>query len=250
MLTESRIEVQASIRALMSTLTPMRALGFNKLRIGGRLDGGYVMLNNFPPKTVCLSLGIGGDVSWDLEMAERGAIIHQFDHTVAGSPVAHANFVFNKLKIGGVDDPQQKVISLATVVNAIKNDDSLCIMKMDIEDSEWDVLTVTPASVLAALDQIVVEFHGLHRMVDPNWRNRMRACFAKLRLTHVPVHVHGNNWGDYAAIENVPIPDVVESTFVRRHSYQFVETTELFPGELDAPCKADVPDFFLGAFRF
>jgi FkbM family methyltransferase len=48
----------------------------------------------------------------------------------------------------------------------------------------------------------------------------------------------------------VPIPCVLEVTFANRALYEFQDSKEVFPTELDAPCNRNQPDLFLGAFRF
>lgn len=239
-----------SIRSVLKTLLPMKVIGFDKCRIGGPHDGGYVMLDNFPAELRCLSLGIGGDVSWDLEMANRGAIVHQYDHTVEAPPVSHPHFRFHKIKIGGIDDSASMTRSLAASASELLTPDTLAILKMDIEDSEWDVLSACPASTISHFDQMVIEFHGLHRLSSMIECQSMKSVFAKLRLTHFPVHVHANNWGAFHAIEGIPIPDVLEITFASRKNYLFLSSDEIYPNELDFPCNEFTPEIFLGSFRF
>jgi hypothetical protein len=71
-----------------------------KRRVGGpNDDGGHVMLSDLDRIGVCHSIGIGFEVSWDLEMAERGALVYQYDNTVDGPPVPHPNFRYSKIGI-------------------------------------------------------------------------------------------------------------------------------------------------------
>jgi hypothetical protein len=121
---------------------------------------------------------------------------------------------------------------------------------MDIEDAEWDVIDSTDTSTFNKFRQIIVEFHGLARMDQPFWQERIERALKKLRISHVPFHVHGNNWGSYSIVCGVPVPDVIEVTYAKRSCYDFVSNQEVFPTPLDYPCKADVPDFYLGTFQF
>ena len=40
--------------------------------------------------------------------------------------------------------------------------------------------------------------------------------FEKLTAYHVPVHLHANNFADVMLVQGVPIPDVLELSFLRR----------------------------------
>ncbi len=79
------------IRELYDLVRPLGLPGLRKIRVGNPLgDGGYVMVDDFDGITAALSLGIGRDISWDLQMAGMGVEIHQFDciSTAAASPGA------------------------------------------------------------------------------------------------------------------------------------------------------------------
>ena len=70
------------------------------MRLGAANDCGYVCLDDFHGVVAALSLGIAAEVSWDAEMADRGLVIYQYDHTVEGPPHPHANFRFHRRQIG------------------------------------------------------------------------------------------------------------------------------------------------------
>ena len=74
--------------------------GMSKTRIGDNTDGGYVLPAIALDCDGVLSIGVGMNVSFDLQLAERGAQVLQFDHTVERSPTAHANFHFHELGWG------------------------------------------------------------------------------------------------------------------------------------------------------
>lgn len=238
------------VMRLLSALTPWKPVGFRKVRIGGEADGGYVMLDDFPSNPICYSFGIGGDVSWDLDMASRNATVYQYDHSIGKPPVQHPSFRFFRLGIGDRNERG----SLTTIVGALAENghqgERGLILKMDIEDSEWSVLDATPEWCLAQFSQIVVEYHGLARAENRMWAARAESILRKVLRTHLPVHVHGNNWARYALVENIPVPDVLEVTYAARACYSFAESDELYPTALDRPCKAGVPDLFLGSFKF
>lgn len=57
---------------------------------------------------IAYSLGISTDSPWDLEMAERGYKIYQYDGTIDHGPYEHPNIFFHKFNIGGGDKLQKK----------------------------------------------------------------------------------------------------------------------------------------------
>ena len=83
--------VQREIRAALSLLTPKKAVGYNKVRVGRDFDGGYIMVDQLDGAPVCYSIGVGFDASWDLEMAFRGCQVYQYDPTVDRPDCEHPN---------------------------------------------------------------------------------------------------------------------------------------------------------------
>jgi hypothetical protein len=73
-----------------------KALGVSKVRIGDSSDGGYVCLDDLTGLAAAFSFGISDNASWDCGIADRGLIVHQFDHTVDEPPKSHPNFRFEK----------------------------------------------------------------------------------------------------------------------------------------------------------
>ena len=241
---------QADVLQTLSLLTPFQVMGQRKIRVGRENDGGYIMLDDFRETKIAYSIGIGNDVSWDLDIAERGLSVFQYDHTIESLPATHPNFHYRKIGLAATNRSDTQFRDLESLIAENDHEDSGLILKMDIEDAEWDVLEHLPIQVLTQFKQIVIEFHGLRRLNQPSWLSKMRLVFAKLLLTHAPFHVHGNNYGDYSIVCGIPVPDVLEVSFANRQQYQFKENKDVYPTNLDAPCRADAPDFYLNRFQF
>ena len=62
-------------------------------------------------------------------------------------------------------------------------------VKMDVEGAEWDSILRTPDEVLARIDQLVFEFHGVARDTA-----RYLEVVGKLKRTFEIVHLHFNNY--------------------------------------------------------
>jgi hypothetical protein len=235
---------------LMQPLVPHRATGIEKVRRGGAHDGGYVMLDDLAGIAAVYSLGIGGDVSWDLAMAELGLPVFQYDHTVEKPPAPHALFRFHRQKIGPVHDSAQQITSLEELLRQNGHLGKKVILKMDIDGAEWDVLDHVDGDLLTHFPQILCELHDLNRFIDPAWTARAARVIAKLTRHHRLVHVHGNNYVPPFWNGHADFPDVLEASFALASAYDLVESGETFPGPFDRPNARNLPDISLGDFRF
>jgi hypothetical protein len=218
--------------------------------MGSEGDGGYVMLNDFKGIEAAYSLGIGGDVSWDLALARLGIPIFQFDHTVEKPPMPHALFHFHRQKIGPRPDPPGQTVSIEHLLRQEGHLGKSLILKMDIDGAEWEVLDQMDDDLFKTFRQIVCEMHDLNRFIEPAWCARAGRVIKKLTRHHKLVHVHGNNyvppfWNGFS-----DFPDVLETTFALGSAYDLMESDETFPGPHDRPNARGTPDFPLGNFRF
>lgn len=242
---------RSDLKFLLGRLEPMAVEGFSKVRVGRPHDGGYVMLDDFTGVEAAYSFGIHDDVSWDLEIAGRGIDVFQYDHTIGALPENNPRFHWERCGIGASADA---ALPLTTLLDALVNNGHAqareLILKCDIEDAEWDVFGSTDPECLAQFRQIVVEFHWLQTVVEPSRYHKMLRAVSALTVYHQPIHVHANNYASMAFISGLPVPTVLEVTFVRKDGKAFRRTDETFPTSLDMPNLAGVSDYYLGHFRF
>jgi Methyltransferase FkbM domain len=243
--------LQAEMRATLALISPVAVLNKSKRRVGGANDGGYVMLDDLDGIRVCYSLGVGPDVTWDMEMAERGALVLQYDHTVENAPAMHPNFQHFKMGITHDDSlaPDMKRLDTLLRENGHADRDDM-LLKIDIEGHEWDSLQVLDASIFAKFRQIVAEFHGMRLLEIESFRQRAHRVFSTIRQTHEVIHVHGNNFAGIHIVKGIPIADCIELTFVNRKYHSFVPSNECFPGNLDLPNDINRLDLIMGSFSF
>jgi hypothetical protein len=242
-------EVGERVRQVLAVLRPFRVGNASKTRLGRANDGGYVIVDDFSAIDCALSLGIDGDVSWDLAVAGRGIKVLQYDHTVAGPPDSHPLFHFHKTRIAAEDGDGS--VSIQTLLRDRKAaGDRRVILKVDIEGDEWQCLADVDESDLQVCSQIVCEFHNLRRLAEAEFADLAHRCFAKLCTSFFVCHVHANNCGNVYNIGNVLVADTLEITFANRTHYQPVDSVEIFPTPIDMPNQSGRADIFLGAFRF
>lgn len=245
------------VRAILALVSPMDVVDGTFVRKGCAHDGGYVMLDSSLRNAVAYSLGIAGDVSWDLDMAAMGCQIYQYDHTIDTLPASHPAFHWFRIGIAAQDSSDGAMCSLDTLIarngHAGRND---LILKMDIEGAEWDLFEALPASTLQQFSQIVMEMHHFAGAAGHPaalaFYQKFTAILRKLDATHQVVHIHANNNGALGIIGGTVIPDLLELTYVRRTDHRFQECRRIFPTPIDMPNVTTAPDYFLGpmgAFR-
>lgn len=229
---------------LTRVVRPRTAVGAQKVRIGGDGDGGYVLLD--PGREgIAYSFGVSSYAPWDLEMAERGFTVHQYDGTVENGPYTHPNITFHRFNIGARPGAEVKTVGqiLDDLGHRGRTD---IILQMDIEDAEWDVFEALGPEEMGHFSQIIVECHGL----DPRWGGfeRRVSLLEKIKATHTPVHIHCNNVDPVIGLLPglQPYSSFYELTYARTADYEFAECTDFFPTPLDRPNFRDRAEIFIG----
>lgn len=240
-------DVQQRALTLARMLRPYKVPGVRKIRVGGDQDGAYIMLDDLKEAETAFSLGVGPNVDWDFEMAGRGLLVHQFDHTVECSPRKHERFHFHKRMIAAV--PTEGADTLVSMLDhAVTHRPQSSILKIDIENAEWGVFAHATPDVFHKFSQILCEFHALDYLhLNHHWDLALRGL-SNLKKFFEVVHVHANNSAGITYIDGRPLPFVIEATLVSRARYDTRPGTETFPGALDRPNDPGKTDYELGKF--
>ncbi len=232
-------------------LRPCAVKGLNKARFGNPHDGGYILLDDFRGVDTAFSFGIEQNVSWEMDIAERGLTVYQFDHTVdTAAFTGNPQLVFARKRIAAKAGPETESLLSLVRRHDKQNSRPNLLLKIDIENDEWPVFDSTPTEILRRFSQVVGEFHYLQGLADVEWRRLFARVLHKLSDIYAVVHVHANNHAGFTNVANVVVPNVLEITFANRKIYRFSDTDEGFPGPLDTPCDPNRPDMYLGSFRF
>jgi hypothetical protein len=93
------------------------------------------------------SFGIATNESWDVDIASRGVTVYQFDHTVDVPINDNLHLIFAKKKISTDFFVGPESESLPSLIAQHDKHDPRpnIILKMDIENAEWDFLDTTPS---------------------------------------------------------------------------------------------------------
>lgn len=217
---------------------------YSLLRVGGNVDGGYLVPNDLDGLGACYSPGVGRVADFELDMAERGISSFLADYSVDGPPVAHPLFTFEKKFLGIHDD--EKFMTLQTWMSHTSPDsDSDFMLQMDIEGAEYDVIFQTPQELFKRFRVMVIEFHNLDHLLERCGFQLIHASFAKILKDFDIVHVHPNNCSKVRKYNQYRIPPIMEFTFHRKDRITQRVPNQRFPNELDRPCTRRFKDFAL-----
>ncbi len=215
------------------------------VRVGDDADGGYVMADLFTaPRAV--SIGVGGNVSWDLDMARRNITVTMFDPTVDGPPTSVPGATFHAIGLGTPAQSRALSMNLAPfkrVLEMAGTQTGEAILKVDIEGAEWDALS--EVSDYTQFPQVVLELHNLSRLADVKAAQTMLRVLECIHRSHMPIHVHANNEAAVVPFGCYWLPDVLEVSYLRRDLITSAEPSTVIDATLDRPSNARFADLSL-----
>jgi hypothetical protein len=184
-------------------------------RFGSPGDGGYLLKDEISKSDICISLGVGDNYTFDLDIAKYCQQVLMFDHTIDHPQLLSSNMSFKKIGIASVE--VEKFTTIERIISELPVESDL-ILKIDIEGAEWEILESITCDTLKRFKQIAAEFHNLHAIHDTEHFERIMNALSKISQTHFLANFHINNWASYQLVAGVPFPDVVEVTYIRRAS--------------------------------
>ena len=233
----------------LGLLTPWE-IDLENSRVGRKGDGGYVVADQIRPKQAVLSYGIADEVSFDVELADAGFKVWQFDHTIPNAPVEHRNITFTREGVAEADKAEEDLFTIETHAERLGIDLDGAILKMDVEGAEWEVFETISEDTLGRFDQIFLELHGLGRLPKPRFARIFTTVMEKLNAQFTLFHVHANNARPLVPIENFFVPGLLEVSFVRTNLVARRSSETWYPTNLDFPNVAKRDDLNLWLYPF
>lgn len=238
---------QRRVLELLALMRPLAMRGQTKVRLGNDYDGGYVVPNQALGCDAIVSIGVGPDVSFDLALAQRGAKVIQFDHTVEKLPIEHPAFRF--FKKGWGPRSEGEFLCLQDICSQLEGTPQHPLFKFDIEGAEYEIFEHLEVDDLQPFEVICCELHDFSKLADETFFARLKHLLECLSKHHAPVHLHANNYQGFVMVEGVPVPSVIELSYLRRDLDSFAGySTEPIPGPLDRPNHPFIADLCLNPF--
>ena len=219
---------------------------FNKIRIGQKSDGGYVINDGLPEYDALYSYGSDDNITFEKDFYthfKKESFV--YDHTIDGITDKPDYIHFFKEGVYS-----EKNDTMDTIDNhIIKNGHTDCknlFAQIDIEGCEWIILN-KDCKYIDNFSQIILEFHfhrDVYRVIK--FANIYEDVLKFMNEKFVCTHIHANNcplqpWLD----TNFPV--VLEVTYVRKDLITHSEPdNQVYPIEgLDNPCAPGRPDLKL-----
>ena len=113
-----------------------------------------------------------------------------YDHTIKKLPVQNSKFHWQKIGLKGNISKENMFKTLPELIreNGHSNEQNM-ILKIDIENSEWEIFQSLPINILKQFKYIVGEFHFSSSSKKYNYFNILR----KLLSTHQIFHLLWKN---------------------------------------------------------
>lgn len=239
----SRREKVAQALAL---LTP-RDAGLRLLRLGSAGDGGYLVPDDLDGVTTLFSPGVSDNWTFESDVAGKYGIRSFMVDASVDTPQGLSDLQkFEPLWLG--ERTERNIISLNDWVGGRAPEASEdLLLQMDIEGAEYGVLSQASQSTLERFRIMVIEFHSLSRIgYWPFLTHEIMPVLRKLDKSFVVVHVHPNNCCPVEIIHGIPVPQVLEVTYLRRDRVR-IDTLGLvkLPNSLDEDCVPELPSIVL-----
>jgi hypothetical protein len=203
-------------RKLRSILTLQRPFNKRFTRKGDDKDGGYVLVDDLTISDTLFSIGVGDNITFDIDCENQVLVVVLVDDSVPCFEVPNNNYKIHRKKLGVYEDNSH--ITLDKLLNMYKSEDY--VLKIDIEGNEWEILASVQTATLLKFRQIVIELHDL---LDISKSELKLKALNNLLKTHSPVVMHPNNIGGYRLVGDSIFPNVLETTWLRRDSYDLVD---------------------------
>lgn len=239
----SREDLETFFR-MLSLIDP----GLPMIRLGGDIDGGYVLPDDLEDLAACFSPGVSTVADFDLSMAERGVPSFMADASVDSSPVDHPLFDFEATFVGTEDGPGWTRLDSWLTRKAPETGDLL--LQMDIEGSEWPVLTATDRAVMRRFRLIILELHDVQRICLKSGLEEVKLALGRLLEDFEMVHLHANNNEKPVRHLGYELPPVLEMTLLRKDRVHRATPVATLPHPLDVPNVAFMPEIVLAPYWY
>ena len=211
---------QIQLLEIMNLIKVNKHESYELVRLGSVYDGGYLVIDDFSMRDVLVSLGIGDNAEFECKISNKIERVIAFDHTIDAMPEITNNIKFNKLGVKAKEE--DNFVTLSSIIGNIPTKNDL-LLKIDIEGWEWEVLNSISETEICRFRQIIGEFHGFNNAIN---LEKINQVLSKILRNFIIVNSHANNWGQYEIIKRLPVPDVIEITFIRKDSYVCSSNTD------------------------
>ena len=207
-------------------LAPKKVVGKNRALYGRKADGAYVLLDDLENVKIAYSFGIERNVIFDEQLALNGIDVYMYDHTIYSLPKENQKFHWKKIGLCGTKSNNKNLKTLEELIieNNHTNEENM-ILKIDIENAEWDSLDSLQEKYLYQFKYIVIEFH----FVKPFYEEKYYNVLKKLHKSHQVFFIRCNGRDNIIAFGNNKICQFLEVSYVIRKGNKFTKDDFIYP---------------------
>ena len=207
-------------------IAPKKVIGKNRILLGAKSDGSYVLLDDFKDIKIAYSLGISNNVQFDTELANRGIDVYMYDHTINGLPYQNPRFHWKKIGIRGKNEVNTNLKTLEDLIqkNGHTKEQNM-LLKIDIEGAEWNSLNDLPENILTQFKYIVIEYHFLNLNEGQLYFNVIK----KISKTHQTFYLRCNGREGIITFGNKRICQFIEVSYIIKKNNNFDKDDTMYP---------------------
>ena len=204
---------------------PKKVIGKNKILLGRKSDGCYVLLDDFENIKIAYSFGISNMIQFDDELAKRGIDVYMYDHTINSLPYDNPKFHWSKIGICGNNE---RTHYLKTLDDLMKENGHISeknmIFKIDVEGAEWNSLNDLNEDILKQFKYIVIEYHFLDSSKEELYYNVIK----KVHKFHQAFHCRCHGRDNISPIRNI-MCKFLEVSYIIREGNKFDKDDSIYP---------------------
>ena len=210
-------------------IVPKKVIGKERILIGAKKDGCYVLLNDFTNIKVAYSFGIERKIQFDRYLADKGIDIYMYDHTINSLPYNHTKFHWKKIGITGKNKSNNIMKSLEELIieNGHSSEENM-ILKIDVEHAEWESLKDIPSKILSQFKYILIELH-FNDEIESNEELLYYNVLKNIYKTHQCFYLRCANRYKITNFGNNRICRYLEVSYIIKKDNKFTKDPTIYP---------------------
>ena len=207
-------------------IAPKKVIGKNRILIGEKSDGCYVLLDDFRDIRIAYSFGIERKIQFDKSLADRGIDVYMYDHTINKLPYDNPKFHWKKIGIAGKNQTNDtlKTLEELILINGHSFEKNM-ILKIDVEHCEWVSLIDLPDNILTKFKYIIIEYHF-------NTKNEIELYYKvlkKIEKNHQVFYLRCHGRSTIIMLGDYMICRYLEVSYIIKENNQFTKDDSIYP---------------------
>ena len=222
----------------------VRDLGYNLIRVGSDNDGGYLIPDILDGIESCFSPGVGNVYEFEKQLGKKNINLFLADGTIDKKNIKIDKFDFINKNLSSKNNFSE--ITLHNWINdKTKSNNRNLMLQMDIEGSEYEVISSTPTEYLELFKIMVIEFHFVEKIYNQLSYDIFLSSIKKVLKSFDIAHIHPNNCQGYYNVCGQKFPTAIEITFLRKDLSLKSDKIQGLPHQLDQKNIKELPEVYL-----